>query len=214
MKKNLFMAAFACALMVFGNAAFAQSQQAAATFKDGAFSSNVSKNLILFVATDSKVELDKNLAAVSGAGDSTKTLGYKQNDKFVSLGEAVQNAKVEEVSIVNKQGETVKSNVTSISLGKFSKNDTIQFGYQDADGAFHPYSAAKIESDPGYYGGYEADSFYQLDFSKDPFDGMIEIVVGEPLPAPAVTLIVALAAGALFLLYKNRRQRSIQTEQA
>jgi hypothetical protein len=29
-----------------------------------------------------------------------------------------------------------------------------------------------------------------------------------------VTLIVALAAGALFLLYKNRRQRSIHTEQA
>ena len=105
-----------------------------------------------------------------------------------------------------------------IPLGTFSENETFQLGYASEDGnGFTPFSVTQAKSsEPNYYSGYNPDSFYQLDFAEDPFNGMIEIyIMGEPLPAPAVTLIVALAAGALFLLYKNRRQqRSLQTEQA
>jgi len=205
MKKSLFATAIACALMIFGVSASAQTPQAVAFDKDAnVFSSNVTKSLSLLVATSSSVNLSENLSAVSGS--TGKTLGYTRNGgEFISLADAVNHAKV--VS----SGD---ANVTAIRLGDFTENDKIQFGYQDA-GGFHAYSPFKIESDPGYYGGYNADSFYQLDFSEDPFDGMIEIlVVGEPLPTPVVTLLVALAAGALCLLGKNLRQRSVSTEQA
>ena len=203
MKKTLFTAVLACALSIFGLVASAQTS--AVTFNEDSkqFSSKVSKNLTLLIATSSSVDLKGNLSTIS---TEEKTFGYKKNDKFVSLAQAVSNAQVATVG---------KANVTTISLGDFNENDTIQFGYNVGEDDFHPYSPFKVVSDPGYYGGYNADSFYHLDFSEDPFDGMIEIlVVGEPLPAPAVTLIVALAAGALFLLYKNRGRRSIRTEQA
>ena len=203
MKKTLFTAALACALSIFGLVASAQNS--AVTFNEDTkqFSSNVSKNLTLLVATSSEVDLNGNLSSISS---DEKTFGYKKNGTFISLAQAVSNAQVATVG---------NAKVTSISLGDFNENDTIQFGYNGGDNVFHPYSPFKIQSDPGYYGGYNADSFYQLDFSEDPFNGMIEIyVIGEPLPAPAVTLLVALAAGALFLLYKNRGRRSIRTEQA
>ncbi|MBP5585628.1 MAG: hypothetical protein J6Y92_04670 [Lentisphaeria bacterium] len=201
MKKTLLTAALACVLSIFGFVATAQ--ESTVTLNDGKFSSNVSKNLSLLVATSTDVDLSAKLASVSSG---EKTFGYKKNGTFVSLAQAVSEAQVATVG---------EAKVTSISLGEFNKDDTIQFGYNGGDNVFHPYSPFKIESDPGYYGGYNADSFYKLDFSEDPFNGMIEIyVIGEPLPAPAVTLIVALAAGALFLLYKNRGRRSAHTEQA
>ena len=204
MKKTLFATVLACALTVFGVVASAQDSAVKFDDETKTFSSNVSKNLTLLVATSTDVDLGKNLSNASST--EGKTFGYKKNGTFVSLAQAVGDAQVATVG---------NANVASISLGDFKENDTIQFGYNGEDNVFHPYSPFKIQSDPGYYGGYNADSFYQLDFSEDPFNGMIEIyVIGEPLPAPAVTLIVALAAGALFLLYKNRRQRSIHTEQA
>ncbi len=204
MKKTLFTTALACALTFFGFAAVAQDSAVTFNEETKMFSSNVSKNLTLLIATSTDVDLGKNLSNVSSS--ESKTFGYKKNGEFVSLAQAVNDAQVATVG---------NAKVASISLGEFNENDTIQFGFNGEDNVFHPYSPFKIQSDPGYYGGYNADSFYQLDFSEDPFDGMIEIfVIGEPLPAPAVTLIVALAAGALFLLYKNRRQRSIHTEQA
>ncbi len=201
--KKIFATTLACALMIFGFAVSAQSQQTV-SLNGNVFSSNVSKSLSLIIATKPDVKLSENLSNVKEKDGAT--LGYvRNNGEFVSLSDAVASA--QEKSFEN-------ANLTTISLGKFNQNDTIQFGFSDSEG-FHPYSPKKIEGDPGYYGGYSAESFYQLDFSEDPFDGMVEIlVVGEPLPAPAVTLIVALAAGALFLLYKNRRQRSIHTEQA
>ena len=203
MKKTLVTTVLACVMTIFGFAASAQSQQVVSL--DGAvFTSNVSKNLKLFVATSSEVDLAKNLSALSGTDG--KTLGYTRNGEFVSLAQAVKNAEV----VPDGSAKTA-----SIYLGKFEKGDKIQFGYQDASNEFHPYNTSnQLSSEPNYYGGYNPESFYQLDFSNDPFDGMIEIVIGEPLPAPAVTLIVALSAGALFLLYKNRRQRYIQIEQA
>ena len=202
MKKTLFTAALACALSLFGFAVSAQSSPVTFDADNNQFSSNVSKNLTLLVATAADVDLSGNLSTVA---TGAKTFGYKKNGSFVSLAQAVNDAQIATVG---------NAKVTTISLGDFNENDTIQFGYNDSNNDFHPYSPIKIVSDPGYYGGYNADSFYQLDFSEDPFNGMIEILaVGEPLPAPAVTLIVALAAGALFLLYKNRGRRSIRTEQ-
>jgi len=42
-----------------------------------------------------------------------------------------------------------------------------------------------------------------------PFDGEIEVlVVGEPLPSPAVTLIIALALVAAYMGYNYRKQRA------
>ena len=203
MKKTLFTAALACALSIFGLVASAQSSPVTFDAENNQFSSNVSKNLSLLVATSADVDLSGNLSTVA---TEAKTFGYKKNGTFVSLAQAVNDAQVATVG---------NANVTSISLGNFKEDDTMQFGYRDSNNEFHPYSPFKIESDPGYYAGYNADSFYGLDFTEDPFNGMIEIhVIGEPLPAPAVTLIVALAAGALFLLYKNRGRRSIRTEQA
>ncbi len=202
MKKTLLTAALACTLSLFGFVASAQEQAASFDETTKVFTSNVTKDLTLLVATSSDVKLGETLSKISSS-DGNKTFGYKKNGEFVSLAEAVSQAKV--VS----DGD---ANVTAINLGSFEQDDTIQFGYKGEDNVFHPYSPFRVESDPGYYGGYNPDSFYQLDFSEDPFSGMIEIlVVGEPLPAPAVTLIIALAAGALFLLYKNRRQqRAVQ----
>lgn len=202
MKKTFVTTVLVCAMTIFGFAASAQEQQTVSL--DGSlFKANVSKNLNLFIATSSDVNLAEKLSALSG---TEKTLGYVRNGGgFVSLAEAVKNAEVVPDGTAN---------TASIRLGDFKAGDTIQFGYQDSQEGFHPFSSGKFTGDPSYYGGYNPDSFYQLDFSEDPFDGMIEIIIGEPLPAPAVTLIVALAAGALFLLYKNRRQRSIQIEHA
>ena len=47
--------------------------------------------------------------------------------------------------------------------------------------------------------------WYSADFSKDPFDGKIEVLVmGEPLPSPAVTILVAL--GTLMIIMWSRKQ--------
>jgi len=206
MKKTLFATALVCALTIFGFAATAQASAVRFNNDSKTFSSKVSKKLNLLVATSNTVDLSKNLSTVSST--ENKTFGYLKNGTFVSLAQAVSDAKVSTVG---------NAKVAAIRLGEFNENDTIQFGINTNNGEnneFTPYSPFKIQSDPGYYGGYNAESFYQLDFSNDPFDGMIEIVIGEPLPAPVVTLIVALAAGALFLLYKNRKQRPIHTELA
>ena len=219
MKKTLFTTALAFALSIFGAAAFAQTQSAvsyvpgAAEDEPGFFTSNVSKSLTLLIATPSDVNLSDNLSAVSGT-DGGKTLGYTRNGgDFISLAKAVDEAKVVTVTSTD-DGETKKANVTTIRLGDFTEGDAIQLGYRDSEG-FHPYAPSKIEDDPGYYAGYNSENFFQLDFSQDPFDGMIEVLVmGEPLPASTVSLLVALGAGAVFLLYHNRRRRIGAVEQA
>lgn len=201
MKKTLFTAVLACMIAVSGFVAAAQESAVSFDSENKIFSSNVSKRLALLVTASPEVDLKEKLTAVSETGNN---LGYKKGDSFVSLADAIQKAKVE----TDKAG----AQTALIQLGKFDKDETFQLGYQDSE--FASYDWKKIEGDPGYYTGYRPEGFYQLDFSSDPFDGKIDIVIGEPLPAPVVTLLVALASGALFLLYKNRRQRFIQTEHA
>ena len=62
-------------------------------------------------------------------------------------------------------------------------------------------SHMSISAEPILMGSY--DSWYWSDFSSDPFDGIIEVlVVGEPLPSSTITLIIAL--GFLILVYCKR----------
>lgn len=49
------------------------------------------------------------------------------------------------------------------------------------------------------------NSWYNADFAKDPFDGLVEVyVVGEPLPSPGLTFMVAL--GTLLIIMWSRKQ--------
>ena len=210
MKKILVTAVLGCAMAFMGFAASAPSQtQQVVTMSDGVFSSNVSKSLsILAVSPSNGIDLVSDLSQQT---PKDKVFGFKRSSGgFVSLADAIADVK----TVQTAEG----ARVSVIPLGTFSENETFQLGYASEDGnGFTPFSVTQAKSsEPNYYSGYNPDSFYQLDFAEDPFNGMIEIyIMGEPLPAPAVTLIVALAAGALFLLYKNRRQqRSLQTEQA
>ena len=62
-------------------------------------------------------------------------------------------------------------------------------------------SHMSISGEPILMGSY--DSWYWSDFSSDPFDGIIEVlVVGEPLPSSTVTFFLAL--GLVGLVYCKR----------
>ena len=74
-------------------------------------------------------------------------------------------------------------------LGHFTKDDQVKLVYKDGD-TVTPSTITVLSSDPGYFAGYNAESFYQLDFDENPFDGTIEVaIIGEPLPGSTVTLI-------------------------
>jgi len=208
MKKTLFAAFFACALTLGAfTASAADGDQPSKvdlneTKQDNVvvnynFSSKVSEPLRIIAVSKEDIKLKDNLA--SAAARDGATFGYKVNGtEFVPLKQAMENAQVVQAG----EGE-----MASIHLGTFSKDDKFQFGYQADDGSsFHPVFFT-VSSDPGFYAGYNPDSFYVNDFAEDPFDGQIEImVVGEPLPTSTVTILVALGAAAAFLLYKKRRE--------
>lgn len=215
MNKTFFTVALACVLSIGGLTATASAEnftpQSKVAFDNasGSLSSKGSESLKMLMMnpkTADNMGLSEFLETIAVSGD--KEFGYMLNDgqegsKFVSLSGLLKSV---------QSGE-----VASISLGKFEKNDTIKFGYADANGKnFSQTSLVKVESDAGFHGGFDADSFFHLDFAEEPFDGNIEVlVVGEPLPASTVTLIVALAAGAGFLFLSNRRRlRALRTEQA
>ena len=193
MKKTLFTAALAFVLSIGG---FVLSAE------------DVSSDLLkLVIASESTFDLTNGLSLLTGSSvtidsetiNSPGTFGYMKNGEFCSLTDAINAAK-------DNLDSTAK--FVQISLPKFTENSSNQFGIQNAEGEF---SAAKLEvaSDPLFYLDSNPDSFYQLDFSNDPFTGMIEIyVMGEPLPASTVTMLVALAAAGAFLLYRNRKTRA------
>ena len=52
------------------------------------------------------------------------------------------------------------------------------------------------------------DYWYIQDFAEDPFDGRIEVVVGEPLPSVPLTIFIATLL--LFTYLKYRKLRTIQ----
>ena len=195
MKRTFVLAVVACAITIFGFAASLQAQDAGENpAKEFVKSGQYTTQLLNLVDTNNEPGKTLTAKLVKVPSVEGKTFGYLYDGKFVSLGNAAES---------------------SVEL---PYDQLIQFGYGVADSENPDFEARtvslKVSSDPGYYAAYNNDGFYQLDFSEDPFNGYFEIVVGKPLPAPAVTLIVALGAGALLLLYKNRRQRSIHTEQA
>ena len=212
MKKNLFAAALACVLALTGIGlsaqeessgwrAFAQKSKIQFNRESNTFSSN-DEMLIAFAAkNDNLLDNLKTLAEDSSSGQ----LGFMADGHFVSLKDALKTA---EDTSADVTGESV------IRLRKFSAQN-LQFGLNSQTG-FTPFTgvAGDVVSDP-FYGGYNVDSFYSVDFAEYPFDGMIDILVmGEPLPAPVVTLLIALVSGAALLMYKNRKQRAFHVEQA
>ena len=185
MSKTLFTAALAFVLSIGGFVVSAAS--------------NVSVKVNV-VAMDG--DLVSNLAA--SAEKSGKQFGYIMRDgKFQSLSGAIADQPQD----------------GNVSLGEFpvTEEDGFKFGFSDSEGSeFNPVSLKlKVAGDSGFYGGFDTDGFYQLDFPEEPFDGKIDILVmGEPLPASTVTLLVALAAAAGLLLYNNRRTRARFSAQA
>lgn len=223
MNKNIVTAALACVLSIGGFALSAEDYTAKDKVifdSDGSvFSSRMSESLkIVAVDASNKAVGQQSLSEklISLSNYNGKSFGVMKNgSQFIPLG----NASVETVGNLD---------VASVSLGKFEPGESFQLGFANPDGSgFEAYesissvkalqSAGKsvtVNGDPLYYAGYNADNFYHLDFAEDPFNGNIEVLVmGEPLPASTVTLIVALGLGAAFLLYNNRRQRS-RAEQA
>ena len=186
MIKTLFTAALALVLMIGGFALSAADE-----------SSSAVANLIAKI----DVDLKDNLINSTPEG---KSFGY-----FLSNGEFTSLATALDAATPSKE-----SGKATFSLGSFSSDQSIiAFGYGSGknETGFTGVSV-EVVSDPLYYSGYDADGFYHLDFSEDPFDGTIEVLVlGEPLPSSTVTLLVGLAAVAAFLLYNNRkRMRSLE----
>ena len=219
MKKNLFATALACALTLTGFALFAQESEASAktghafvekskiqfNSNGNVFSASSGGMQIAFAAKND--DMLKNLKAYAEKEEGGKKYGFLADGQFVSLQKALETS---EDTSSNNDGETF------IRLRKFSAQN-LQFGIGSSVSDFESFtgSASEVSADPQFYGGYNAESFYSVDFAEKPFDGMIDILImPEPLPAPTVTLIIALAASAVFLLYKNRKQRGIRVEQA
>ena len=65
-----------------------------------------------------------------------------------------------------------------------------------------------------YYGGermpylYAYDTWYKHDFAEDPFDGRIEIIVGQPLPSANTTIFIVLAVAGIIMWSRNKLQRT------
>ena len=231
MKKSLFTAALACVLAIGGLTVSAQSTTVAEKVNfdsaNKAFSSTTSENLkVVFLDTTEKADGLLNLSKKLSDYVEDKSFGIMLIDDSDPENIKKTFTALNDVSPVEQVG---KLDVASIPLGKFKQGQTFQFGIGTSENDFVPISIASVKElkssnagnssisvagDPLYYAGYNSDSFYQLDFSEDPFNGNIEILVmGEPLPASTVTLIVALGLAAAFLLYNNRRQRAF-AEQA
>ena len=74
------------------------------------------------------------------------------------------------------------------------------------------YSMTKwaVDSDNNYIELSPATYFYNLDFSEDPFDGKIQILVmGEPLPSPLTTLICCCGVIGILLYCKKKKEAEL-----
>ena len=211
MNKKFFMAALVGVMTVCGFALSGQEPEIKKVGEVGSLDAK-SKMRIVAIARPNAKLVDKLTTAQDPTKGTGLTRGYllkssSGTEKFVSLSEAIP-ASVQDSVSNDANGNQL------VSLGHFEKGDKVQFGFQDAAGGFTPMSISVLSSDPAYYAGYNADSFYQLDFSEDPFDGRIDVlVVGEPLPSSTVTLILSLAALAVFFGYVRRKQQSAHAVQ-
>jgi hypothetical protein len=193
MSKTLFTAALAFVLSIGG---FALSAADSITL-------NKDFSLVkLVVQTNIEGNLIENLTRTSSETSTKMPFGYvKNNGDFVPLQKSMT-----EKEVVNDETKS-----TTFVLGKFKQGDTFQFGYSNGT----DFEALSVASDPAFNAGYNIDGFYHLDFGEDPFNGKLDIMVmGEPLPASTVTMLVALAAAAALLLFRNRKTRARFSAQA
>ena len=226
MNKTLLTAALACVLAIGGLTASAEEPvkifkaQDKVTFgsSENTFKTNGTESLKVLIAnpistTNNKIKLSEFLKPIT-IGETSYSFGYQKKGtdnttEFVSLSSALSSV---------ERDAADKSGVAAISLGEFKKGETIQFGYGDSNGKFIDKASASLvssqKSDALYYAGYNHDEFFKLDFAEDPFRGNIELmVIGEPLPPATETLLIALSAGAAFLLFSKRRRERL-AEQA
>lgn len=196
MKKSFLTAALACVLSIGGIALCAQENGFLFDQETGVLSSQSASDVLNIVKKNSgKLSLTEIMKPRAKDGASFGYLFTRDgNTEFVPLSDLVDS--------LQTNGDT-----ESISLNDFNAGDTVQFGYAKTDGS--GFSSVSIGSDAGFYTGMDTDSFFKLDFSENPFDGNIEVLVmGQPLPPATVTLLIALAAGAGLLFLHNRRNRA------
>ena len=229
MNKTLFTAALACVLAMgcFAVSAKTYDPQEKVAFSEGSLTvkgpSKGSEALKVFIVNptdknENAIKLSEFLSEIPTIKDENSdtelSFGYMlrgadNKSKFVSLSTLLSN-------LDRKAADAAE--ITSFKLGEFRRGETIQFGYADSNGANFvktPVALVDVKSDALYHAGFDQDSFFKLDFSEDPFQGNIEILVmGEPLPPATVTMLVALAAGAAFLFFSNRRRQARSAEQA
>lgn len=217
MNKTLLTAALACVLAVVGITAsaktYAPDDKGSFGSANDAFSSKGSESLKVLIANP--VDASENPVKLSDfltkAPTFTDGNGVDYHFGYLKTGTDNKTEFVPLSSFLSgiDKNAADDARVAAISLGSFKRGETIQFGY--ADGSGNNFTATPVSSggqgDALYYAGFDQDSFFKLDFSEDPFSGNIEILVmGEPLPPATVTLLIALAAGAAFLLYSKRRR--------
>ena len=201
MNKKIIMAALAGILTVCGMSLSAQEETPKKTIE--AFSAKDTMKILAVAKPDYKLAEKLADAEALAKEENGIIYGYilnpdSDNAKFVSLSEALADT-----SVTNDGTNDV------VSFGRFAKGDKVQFGFYDSNSQFNPAPINVISSESGYYSGYNAQGFYEIDFSEMPFDGELEVlVIGEPLPSSAVTLIVALALVAAYMGYNYRKQRA------
>ena len=206
MSKKFIMAALAGFLTVGAFAVSADDNQTvdSLTAKD-----NI--RILAIAKSSSNPRLADNLAAAKATTDEGAQAGYyvvkegqtEGEGSFVSLAEAIK----QDVT-TDEQGRDV------VTLGRFSQGDKVQFGFKKND-KFTATPINVLSSDPSYYAGYNSEGFYQLDFSEMEFDGKIDVlVIGEPLPGSTVTLLLSLAALAVFMGYSRRKQQRAAAQES
>ena len=140
MSKKFFMAALAGFLTVGAFALSAQEQKTvdALTAKDN-------MRILAIAKSNSNLKLADNLnAAKNATTESGRKLGYyvvksgSVEGQFVSLSDAIQQDVTSD-----GQGQDI------VTLGRFSADDTVQFGYQEGD-VFHATPINVLSSDPSY----------------------------------------------------------------
>lgn len=186
MKKTFFAAALAFVMTIGGFALSAQDAKSFVANMDVSLKNNLTSNA---------AQLDKNFGYML-----RKTVEVQEGEEvkevfsfqFYSLSDAMKAA--------------AEDGKVSFPLGTFTPGDAIKFGY--GSGSDFVDAPVKVASDPGYSYTYNTGTFYTLDFPGEAYDGTIEVdIIGAPLPASSVTLLVALGAAAAMLLYFNRRKQ-------
>ncbi len=86
-----------------------------------------------------------------------------------------------------------------------AKQNFMDFSKPFAPSSTYQMKSYNVNPDNGFYAGFSTEGFYNLDFSEDPFDGLIEIlVVGEPSTSTNLTLLIAGLLGIAMFTYKKK----------